>query len=90
MPQIQKKFKIVALKRNKNMKIDGSGVQVREKLANTSTAIIFLTVVDDENQILEKIGDIGDNFVEDNTLTVYVKRLREKLGSFSHKFCNEI
>lgn len=32
------------------------------------------------NQILEKIWDIDGNFVEDNTLTVYIKRLREKLG----------
>lgn len=32
------------------------------------------------NQILENIWDYGENFVEDNTLTVYVKRLREKLG----------
>ncbi len=31
-------------------------------------------------QILEKIWDVDGNFVEDNTLTVYVKRLREKLG----------
>lgn len=32
------------------------------------------------NQILEKIWDSEGNFVEDNTLTVYIKRLREKLG----------
>ncbi|MDD6137561.1 MAG: response regulator transcription factor [Lachnospiraceae bacterium] len=32
------------------------------------------------SQILDKIWDIDGNFVEDNTLTVYVKRLREKLG----------
>lgn len=32
------------------------------------------------SQILEKIWDAEGNFVEDNTLTVYVKRLREKLG----------
>lgn len=32
------------------------------------------------SQILEQIWDIDGNFVEDNTLTVYVKRLREKLG----------
>lgn len=32
------------------------------------------------NRILEKIWDSEGNFVEDNTLTVYVKRLREKLG----------
>lgn len=31
-------------------------------------------------QILDKIWDIDGNYVEDNTLTVYVKRLREKLG----------
>ena len=147
---------------------DGSGFDVREKLKNTETAIIFLTVVDDEGnivrafeggaddyitkpfrlrellvrvkrtlnihggaersstlsignaiidtatgkvyingelldltaleyrlfltfasnkgqmltrtQILENIWDSAGNFVEDNTLTVYIKRLREKLG----------
>ena len=32
------------------------------------------------SQILDKIWDIDGNFVEDNTLTVYIKRLREKLG----------
>lgn len=32
------------------------------------------------SQILDKIWDMDGNFVEDNTLTVYVKRIREKLG----------
>jgi DNA-binding response OmpR family regulator len=32
------------------------------------------------SQILENIWDASGNFVEDNTLTVYIKRLREKLG----------
>ncbi len=147
---------------------DGTGFDISEKLQNTSTAIIFLTVVDDERKvvhafehgaadyvtkpfrlrellarvkrtlssvggaekpqrlsvgkaiidpaagkvfvadtpvdltaleyrlllifannqtklltrshILESIWDCGGNFVEDNTLTVYIKRLREKLG----------
>ena len=144
---------------------DGTGFDVREKLKSTDTAIIFLTVVDDEGnivrafeggaddyitkpfrlreflarvkrtlnfhdnsttlilgsvtidttagkayisdtlldltaleyrllltfaqnkgqiltrtQILESIWDSAGNFVEDNTLTVYIKRLREKLG----------
>lgn len=146
---------------------DGTGFDVAEKLKNTETAIIFLTVVDDEgnivrafengaddyivkpfrflellarikrtlngrggagsnpaltigkatidaaagkvyyngspldltaleyrllltfasnrgrilsrSQILEGIWDASGNFVEDNTLTVYIKRLREKL-----------
>jgi DNA-binding response OmpR family regulator len=147
---------------------DGTGFDIREKLKDTDTAIIFLTVVDDEGnivkafesgaddyitkpfrlreliarvkrtlnarggeqislltignvkidtaagkayisetlldltaleyrllltfasnkgqmltraQILENIWDSAGNFVEDNTLTVYIKRLREKLGN---------
>jgi DNA-binding response OmpR family regulator len=32
------------------------------------------------SRILENIWDASGNFVEDNTLTVYIKRLREKLG----------
>jgi DNA-binding response OmpR family regulator len=147
---------------------DGTGFQVRERLKNTGTAIIYLTIVDDEgnvvrafdsgaddyitkpfrlreflarvkrtlsvhggkrrssvltlgsvtidmvarqaringnlldltaleyrlllifasnkgqvltrSQILESIWDSAGNFVEDNTLTVYIKRLREKVG----------
>jgi len=147
---------------------DGTGFDVRERLKNTNTSVIFLTVVDDEgdivrafesgaddyitkpfrlrellarvkrtlnahngggrssvlalggvtidtaagkayinnelleltaleyrllltfasnkgqmltrSQILESIWDSSGNFVEDNTLTVYIKRIREKLG----------
>ena len=32
-------------------------------------------------QILENIWDAAGSFVEDNTLTVYIKRLREKFGN---------
>jgi DNA-binding response OmpR family regulator len=151
---------------------DGTGFDIREKLIGTNTAIIFLTVVDDEgnivrafeggaddyitkpfrlrellarvkrtlnshsgdarpssltlgrttidtaagkayiddalldltaleyrllltfvqnkgqvlsrSQILDSIWDSAGNFVEDNTLTVYIKRLREKLGDALH------
>lgn len=31
-------------------------------------------------QILDKIWDVAGNFVNDNTLTVYIKRIRAKLG----------
>ena len=31
------------------------------------------------NQLLENIGDVAGDFVEDNTLTVYIKRLRDKI-----------
>lgn len=30
-------------------------------------------------QILDKIWDVAGNFVNDNTLTVYIKRIRNKL-----------
>ena len=32
------------------------------------------------DNILDKIWDVAGNFVNDNTLTVYVKRIRAKLG----------
>jgi DNA-binding response OmpR family regulator len=35
----------------------------------------------ERGQILDNLWDSAGNFVEDNTLTVYVKRLREKLGA---------
>ena len=31
------------------------------------------------NKLLEEIWDIAGDFVNDNTLTVYIKRLREKI-----------
>ena len=31
-------------------------------------------------EILEKVWDIDANFVNDNTLSVYIKRLRLKIG----------
>lgn len=30
-------------------------------------------------QLLDKIWDVAGNFVNDNTLTVYIKRIREKI-----------
>lgn len=36
-------------------------------------------VVLSRSQILEKIWDVGGEFVDDNTLSVYVRRLREKI-----------
>lgn len=32
-------------------------------------------------KILDKIWDVAGNFVNDNTLTVYIKRIRDKLGN---------
>ena len=35
--------------------------------------------------MLEKIWDLAGNYVNDNTLTVYIKRIREKIGIKSIK-----
>ena len=37
-------------------------------------------------QILDKIWDVAGNFVNDNTLTVYIKRIRNKLDDKEGKF----
>lgn len=48
---------------------------------------LFLTLAQNRNQVLtrnqllEQLWDIDGDFVDDNTLSVYVKRLREKLGN---------
>ncbi len=47
---------------------------------------LFTTLLKNKNQtltrsaLLEQLWDIDGDFVDDNTLSVYVKRLREKLG----------
>jgi len=46
---------------------------------------LLLTLINNEgriltrNQLLESIWDVSGDFVNDNTLTVYIKRLREKI-----------
>lgn len=48
---------------------------------------LFLMLVENANKvvtresILDKIWDESSNYVNDNTLTVYIKRIREKIGS---------
>ena len=61
--------------------VDGTAVELtaleyRLLLIFANNKGILLT----RSQILDKIWDMDGNFVEDNTLTVYVKRLRKKLG----------
>ena len=41
-------------------------------------------------QILDKIWDIAGNFVNDNTLTVYIKRIREKLDDKDGKIIKTV
>ncbi len=42
------------------------------------------------DQLLDKIWDIAGNFVNDNTLTVYIKRIREKLNDKDGKIIQTI
>ena len=74
----------------KNIKIDTSSAKVykdNEEIIFTSLEYkILLMLFSNQNKLisreqsLEKIWDIAGNFVNDNTLTVYIKRIREKLG----------
>ena len=74
----------------KNIKIDVNSAKVyknNEEIIFTSLEYkILLLLFSNQNKLitrenlLEKIWDIAGNFVNDNTLTVYIKRIREKLG----------
>lgn len=74
----------------KNIKIDTSMAKVykdNEEIIFTSLEYkILLMLFTNKNklitreQLLDKIWDFAGNFVNDNTLTVYIKRIREKLG----------
>ena len=74
----------------KDVKIDTAAgkVYVHENLIELTALeyrilLIFAvnrSVLLTRQKILEKIWDSSGKFVEDNTLTVYIKRLREKLG----------
>lgn len=73
----------------KNIKIDTISAKVyknnKEFIFTSLEYRILLMLFTNQNklitreQLLEKIWDIAGNFVNDNTLTVYIKRIREKL-----------
>lgn len=73
----------------KNIKIDTIFAKVyknnKEIIFTSLEYRILLMLFTNQNklitreQLLEKIWDIAGNFVNDNTLTVYIKRIREKL-----------
>lgn len=77
----------------KNIRIDTNKAKVYkndEEIVFTSLEYkILLMLFTNQNklitreELLEKIWDIAGNFVNDNTLTVYIKRIREKLGDES-------
>ncbi|MCI8641370.1 MAG: response regulator transcription factor [Clostridia bacterium] len=73
----------------KNIKIDTNKAVVykdNEEIVFTSLEYkILLLLFSNQNKLitrerlLERIWDVAGNFVNDNTLTVYIKRIREKL-----------
>ncbi len=58
-----------------NVPVDLTALEYRLLLALIHHAGQVMT----RNQLLESIWDVAGNFVNDNTLTVYMKRLRDKL-----------
>ena len=73
----------------KNIKIDTISAKVyknnKEIIFTSLEYRILIMLFTNQNklitreQLLEKIWDIAGNFVNDNTLTVYIKRIRKKL-----------
>ncbi|OBZ09045.1 DNA-binding response regulator [Bacillus sp. FJAT-27264] len=63
-------------------KVHKNGVEVSLTALEYRLLLIFgnhLGQILTRNQLLEQIWDVAGEFVNDNTLTVYIKRLREKL-----------
>ena len=94
LARIKRKLNTTAMVQ-KNIKIgnavidtDAGKVFVQDRLISLTALEYRLLLIFAENQfslltrelLLERIWDISGDFVEDNTLTVYVKRLRKKLG----------
>ena len=74
----------------KGIKIDTENMQVsvNDKIIEITSLeykIIYM-LFSNKNKLvtremlLDKIWDVAGNFVNDNTLTVYIKRVREKIG----------
>ena len=63
-------------------KVYKHGVEIQLTALEYRLLLIFanhLGQILSRNQLLEQIWDVAGDFVNDNTLTVYMKRLREKL-----------
>lgn len=80
--------------KNSLIEIDNLQINLQEGKVYKNGAEIILTALEyrlllifanhlgqilSRNQLLEQIWDVAGDFVNDNTLTVYIKRLREKL-----------
>ena len=84
--QIKKKIVIVG---NTKVDLDKAQVFVNNELVGLSAleykilSLLFtnLNHIITREKLLENIWDVDSNFVEDNTLTVSIKRIREKLNN---------
>lgn len=65
--------KCMVYKNGKELELTALEYKILLMLFNNAGNIIT------REQILDKIWDIAGNFVNDNTLTVYIKRIREKI-----------
>ena len=84
----------------KDITVDfGAGKVYKEGREIILTALeyrLFLTFLNNRgqvlsrNQLLSGIWDVSGDYVNDNTLTVYIKRLREKLETDGDKFIETV
>ena len=80
---------------NKFLQLDGAKIDIEGAKVSINDELIDLTALEykllltfalnkgrimTREQILDNLWDASGNFVEDNTLTVYIRRLRRKLG----------
>ncbi|MFS1519237.1 response regulator transcription factor [Bacillus sp. SCS-151] len=69
-------------------KVYKNGVEITLTALEYRLLLIFANHIGQvlsRNQLLEQIWDVAGDFVNDNTLTVYIKRLREKLEDHPQK-----
>lgn len=62
--------------------VNKNGVEIFLSVLEYKLLLVFLNnkgVVMSRNRLLEEIYDIAGEYVNDNTLTVYIKRLRDKI-----------
>lgn len=86
----------------KNIKIDTTlgkvyNTEINEEIVFTKLEYkILLNLFNNQNrlisreEILNDIWDIAGNFVNDNTLTVYIKRIRKKIGDTDGKIIETV
>ena len=54
---------------------DGNGFEVSEKLKNTNTPVIFLTIIDDEAEIVKAFEEGADDYVVKPFSSAYFWRM---------------